>query len=136
VWNFYFALESNQADSCAILSGLCITHFFAAAHFRQHPTVPISEVCGNRKAIKAAYRFPHHAPVEYTAFLSTRQQPSLERMKSCAFLLLSHDTTSSTLSGHTQTQGLGPSGDPVDSPQGLLRAPALVFSEKREPQDS
>lgn len=104
-----------------------------ATQFAQHPSASIPEACGNWKMAKGAYRFFDNEAVEPQALLAAHQQATLERMKAQSLVLVPQDTTSFNYSSHPHTQGLGPIGDEVDGPQGLLMHHALALSEGGEP---
>jgi hypothetical protein len=104
-----------------------------ATQFGQHPAASIPEAGGDWKAAKAAYRFFDNEAVEGSVLLATHQQATGQRMKAHRVVLVPQDTTSLNYSRHPQTQGLGPIGDEVDGPQGLLLHHALALSEGGEP---
>lgn len=101
--------------------------------FGNHPTAAIPEACEAWSATKAAYRFFDNAAVESQALLASHQQATVERMKAHPVVLVPQDTTSLNYASHPQTTGLGPIGDEVDGPQGLLLHHALALSEEGLP---
>jgi len=104
-----------------------------ATQFGEHPSATIPEACGDWPSAKAAYRFFDNEAVESQALLAAHHQATLERIKTHPVVLVPQDTTAFTFSPHPPTQGLGPIGDQVDGPQGLLMHHALALTEGGEP---
>lgn len=104
-----------------------------ATQFADHPTASIPEACGPWADTKAAYRWLDNEAVESPVLLAAHQQATVSRMRRHALVLVPQDTTSFNYSHHPQTQGLGPIGDEVDGPQGLLLHHALALTEGGEP---
>ena len=101
--------------------------------FGKHPTAAIPEACEDWGDTKAAYRFFDNEAVESKALLMSHHQATVERMKSHPVVLVPQDTTSLNYASHPHTKGLGPIGDEVDGPQGLLLHHALALSEEGMP---
>jgi hypothetical protein len=104
-----------------------------AHEFADHPNASIPEACGDWAQTKAAYRFFDNPAVDSQAVLAAHQQATRERIKAHPRVLVPQDTTSLNYSDHPQTQPLGPIGDTVDGPQGLLLHQALALTEGGEP---
>ena len=98
------------------------TAFFA------RPQANIPQACGSTAAAKAAYRFFDNERVTMDALLEPHHQATVERMRHEPIVLVAQDSTSLCYTIHPGMQGIGPIGNKVDGPQGIVVHAALAFT--------
>lgn len=91
-----------------------------AEELSKQPEYPINQACQDAKATKAAYRFFDNEKAGGERLLGVHCKRTLARMRNEPVVLAIQDTTYLNFSGHKKTKGLGPIGDPISDPQGLI----------------
>jgi hypothetical protein len=95
------------------------------------PTASLPEACGNRAALKAAYRFFDTDDVSPEALLASHIAATYTRIAAVSLVLAAQDTTLVDWTHHPQTTGLGPLGSAHQ--QGLLVHSTLALTPERVP---
>jgi hypothetical protein len=98
-----------------------------ATAFFARPQANIPEACGSAAAAKAAYRFFDNAQVSMDALLQPHHQATVDRMRRERVVLVAQDSSSLCYTLHPGMQGIGPIGNTVDGPQGIMVHSALAF---------
>jgi hypothetical protein len=101
--------------------------FDLAGAFFAKPQANIPQACGTAAAAKAAYRFFDHDRVTMEALLEPHHRATLDRMRRESLVLVAQDSSSLRYTMHAEMQGIGPIGNRVDGPQGLMVHSALAF---------
>ena len=95
--------------------------------FFSQPQANIPQACGSLAAAKAAYRFFDHDRVTMDALLEPHHQATIDRMRRESVVLVAQDSSSLCYTMHPEMQGIGPIGNRIDGPQGLMVHSALAF---------
>src|SRR5471030_169185 len=98
------------------------------AAFFARPQANIPQACGSTAAAKAAYRFFDNERVTMDAVLQPHHQATIERMRHQPIVLVAQDSTSLCYTMHPAMAGIGPIGNKVDGPQGIMVHGALAFT--------
>lgn len=98
-----------------------------ASAFFKRPSAGIVQACGSWAATKAAYRFFDHERTTMEVLLEPHRQATLERMRREPVVLVVQDSSSLNYTTHRDMQGLGPIGNKVNGPQGLILHNMLAF---------
>jgi hypothetical protein len=102
-----------------------------ATTLAQHPAAGLPEACGDRAALKAAYRVFANEAIEPGELLASHVAATLERAVHVPVVLAVQDTTELDWTAHPATTGLGPIGHPKH--QGLMAHSTLAFTPERVP---
>ncbi len=102
----------------------------ATALFKR-PGASLPQACGNRAALKAAYRFFDNDSIIPQEVLQSHVASTTLRVASCGLVLAPQDTTSLDWTAHPATQGLGPLSDPDH--HGLFAHTTLAITPERVP---
>jgi Druantia protein DruA/Transposase DNA-binding/Transposase Tn5 dimerisation domain len=98
-----------------------------AGAFFAKPQANIPQACGTPARVKAAYRFFDHDRVTMDALLEPHHRATIDRMRRESLVLVAQDSSSLCYTMHPEMQGIGPIGNRVDGPQGLVVHSALAF---------
>jgi len=98
-----------------------------ATAFFARPQANIPQACGSAAAAKAAYRFFDNDQVSMDALLEPHHQATIDRMRRESVVLVAQDSSSLCYTLHPGMQGIGPIGNKVDGPQGIMVHSALAF---------
>jgi hypothetical protein len=98
-----------------------------AGAFFAKPQANIPQACGTPAAVKAAYRFFDHHRVTMDALLEPHHRATIDRIRRESLVLVAQDSSSLRYTLHAEMQGIGPIGNRVDGPQGLIVHSALAF---------
>ena len=98
------------------------------AAFFARPQANIPQACGSTAAAKAAYRFFDNERVTMDAVLEPHHQATIERMRHEPVVLVAQDSTSLCYTMHPGMAGIGPIGNKVTGPQGIMVHGALAFT--------
>jgi hypothetical protein len=98
-----------------------------ARDFFARPTAQLPQACGSRAGTKAAYRFFDQEEATMDVLLSAHIKATEERMKAHPVVLCVQDTTDLNYTAHPDTKGLGPIGDHLHGPLGLMMHDTLAF---------
>lgn len=106
---------------------------YTLAHsFYNNPQANIPEACGNKAAVKAAYRFFQHPATSMENTLAGHYAATTDRIRGHrGVILAAQDTTSLNYHGHPATDGLGH----IDAKgtRGLLVHDTMAFTEQGVP---
>lgn len=100
-----------------------------AQAFAREPGASIPKAVGERKAMKAAYRFFDNEKISLKEVMSEHRHRSLERLKSERIILAVEDTTSFTLGKRDSTEGIGPIGMHSEGSRGYMVHTTLALNE-------
>jgi len=106
--------------------------FKLARNFFAHPQGSIPSACGNKAAVKAAYRFFQHPAVNMDNILAGHQVATADRIRRHQGVVLAvQDTTTLNYHTHATTDDLGP----IDArgTQGLLVHDTMAFTTEGVP---
>src|SRR4029453_4582076 len=81
----------------------------------QRPGASLPEACGDRAALKAAYRFFDNTAIAPQNLLDSHVDATLSRLAPVPLVLAVQDTTELDWTTHPATPGLGPPGHPGPS---------------------
>ncbi len=98
-----------------------------ARDFFARPTAQLPQACGSRAKTKAAYRFFDQEKVTMDVLLSAHTKKTEERIAAHPVVLCVQDTTDLNYTAHPGTTGLGPIGDHLHGPVGLMMHDTLAF---------
>ena len=101
--------------------------------FFARPAVSLPEACGSRAKTKAAYRFFDQEEATMDVLLKAHTQATEERMKGHPVVLCVQDTTELDYTAHPQTQGMGPIGNHLLGPIGLMMHDTLAITPEGTP---
>ncbi len=98
-----------------------------ATAFFNKPTAGIVQACGSWAAAKAAYRFFDHERTTMQALLEPHRQATIERMRREPVVLVVQDSSSLNYTARRDMQDIGPIGNKLNGPQGLILHNMLAF---------
>jgi Domain of unknown function (DUF4338)/Transposase Tn5 dimerisation domain/Transposase DNA-binding len=98
------------------------------AAFFARPQANIPQACGSTAAAKAAYRFFDNERVTMDAVLEPHHQATIERMRHQPVVLVAQDSTSLCYTMHPGMAGIGPIGNKLNGPRGIMVHGALAFT--------
>jgi hypothetical protein len=98
-----------------------------ATAFFNKPTAGIVQACGSWAAAKAAYRFFDHERATMEVLLEPHRSATVERMRREPVVLVVQDSSSLNYTTHRDMRGIGPIGNKVNGPQGLILHNMLAF---------
>lgn len=98
-----------------------------AGAFFNKPSAGIVQACGSWAAAKAAYRFFDHQRTTMQTLLEPHRQATIERMRREPVVLVVQDSSSLNYTSHRDMQGLGPIGNSLKGPHGLILHNMLAF---------
>jgi hypothetical protein len=97
------------------------------------PTANIPQACSGAAAAKAAYRFFDNEQVSMDAILKPHLQATEQRVRSHEVVLVVQDTTSLNYTHHSETEGLGPINNTLNTSVGLLLHDTMAFTPDGTP---
>lgn len=103
-----------------------------AATLAAKPGCSIPQACANPAAAKATYRFLENERVSYEPLVAAAARNTAKACAGLKVILAVQDTTTISLPGCKQTQGLGPVGE-EDGVQGLLVHSTIALRDDGQP---
>lgn len=109
-------------------------HGLALAFFNR-PQASLPQACGDRAAVKAAYRFFDKSQVGMDSILASHYQATEERVGREKIVLAVQDTTSINYTGLRDSEGLGPIGSrpAANGAIGLMLHDTMAFTAEGTP---
>jgi hypothetical protein len=97
------------------------------------PTANIPQACSGAAAAKAAYRFFDNEQVSMDAILKPHFQATEQRVRGHEVVLVVQDSTSLNYTHHSETEGLGPINNTLNTSVGLLLHDTMAFTPEGTP---